>query len=396
LDHYLIAKRNQILLFNLTSIIIMKKYVLLSFSALLLSTTSCDLLNPDEEGSIILVTENITTPTTWVSTKEYVIETGICVEANLNIEPGTKIKFKSGAWLSFGCSESITLTANGTQEEPIVFTAEASSPTAGAWQGIWFEGNTLSNSSMSYCRIEYAGHSNYPALNLDKKISFNHNVISNVKMKAIYSYEGFVSFEGNDIETTNDHAIEIPCDALHTLGQNNDISCSQGYGIMVNGGLMDDNTAVTWRKQSVPYYIEDGIFIEKSLTINTGAILKFKANAWLSFGSSNNATLNAVGTLEEPITFTSAATTPAPGAWAGLFFADNTTANTMLKHCIVEYGGKDNDRANVTITNVNGITLENCTIRHSSGYGIFIWESSWNNLNNTFSNNALSNVYVGS
>lgn len=357
---------------------------------------ACDLINPDDEGNVVIVSENITVPTVWESSKVYVVEYGIYVDANLTIEPGTVIKFKSGTWLSFGSSESMTLTANGTADNPIVFTAEAAAPAPGAWQGLWFEGNALSNSSMSFCTIEYAGHSNYPALNFDTKISFNNNKVLNPKKKAVYSHEGFVAFEGNVIESTSDHAIEIYCNAVHTLGGNNELTCGQGYGIMVNGGVMDDNTAVTWQKQSVPYYIEHGIFIDKSLTIMAGATLKFAADAWLSFGSSNNATLTAIGTDAEPIVFTSAATTPAAGAWAGLFFEDNTTANTLLKYCVVEYGGKENDNANITIVNTDGITIENCTIRYSSGYGVFLWESSWNNINNTFTNNVLDDVYVGS
>jgi parallel beta-helix repeat protein len=361
-----------------------------------MSFNACDLIDPDDEGNIILVNEDITAPTTWESSKVYVVEHGVTVDATLTIEPGTVIKFKPYAYLSFGYSESMTLIANGTEENPIVFTAEASSPAAGAWQGIWLEGNVLSNSSMSYCTIEYAGNENYPAVNLETKISFNNNTITNAKKKGVYTHEGFGSFLGNTIETTADHAIEISCEDVHTLGVNNAITCNDGYGIMVTYGDMDDNTAVTWNRQTVPYYIEHGIFIDKSLTINAGTTLKFNADAWLSFGGYDNATLTAIGTDTEPIIFTSAATTPAPGAWAGLFFEDNTTANTLLKYCIVEYGGKENDNANVTIVNTDGITLENCIIRHSSGYGVFLWDSSWNNINNTFSDNSLDDVYVGS
>lgn len=359
------------------------------------SLNSCDLLNTEDEGDVVIVSENITTPTTWVSSKVYVIEYGIYIDANLTIEPGTTIKFKSGTWLSFGGSENMTLTANGTAENPIIFTSYSSTPAAGAWQGLWFEDHVLSNSSMSYCEVNYAGESNYHALNVNRKISINNCTITNAKKYGIYCHEGFVSFTGNSISNVGGHAIEIECIGLSSVGENNSITCDPGYGILVRSGNITDNTAETWVKQAVPYYIEGGIYVDKDITIQAGTALKFMASAWLEFGGTNSTTLTAVGTEAEPIVFSSAAGTPAPGAWAGLFFAENTTANTLLKYCTVEYAGKDNDRANITLTHVNGITIENCTIRNSSGYGVFLYNSSWNNVNNTFSNNTLGDIQVG-
>lgn len=372
----------------------MKRFNIVLALLVAVSLNACDLINTEDEGDIVIVSENITTPTTWVSSKVYVIEYGIYIDANLTIEPGTTIKFKSGTWLSFGGSENMTLTANGTAEKPIVFTSYSSTPAAGAWQGLWFESHVLSNSSMSFCEVNYAGESNYHALTVNRKISMNNCTVSHVKKDGIYSHEGFVSFTGNTISNMGGHAIEVECIGLNTIGDNNNITCAQGYGILIRSGSIADNSAETWHKQTVPYYIEGGIYVDKNLTIQAGTTLKFMASAWLEFGSTNSTTLNAVGTEAEPIVFTSAASTPAPGAWAGLFFADNTTANTLLKYCTVEYAGKDYDRANITINHVDGITLENCTIRNSSGYGVFLYSSTWNNVNNTFANNALGNIHV--
>lgn len=358
------------------------------------SLNSCDLLNTEDEGDVVIVSENITTPTTWVSSKVYVIEYGIYIDANLTIEPGTTIKFKSGTWLSFGGTENMTLTANGTVDKPIVFTSYSSTPAAGAWQGLWFENHVLSNSSMSYCEVRYAGESNYHALTINRKISMNNCTVSHAKKYGIYSYEGFVSFTGNTINNVGGHAIEVECKGLNTIGDNNNITCAQGYGILVRSGNLDDNTSEVWNEQKVPYYIEGGIYVDKDVTIQAGTTLKFMASAWMEFGGTNSSTLTAVGTEAKPIVFTTAAATPAAGAWAGLYFSDHTTANTILKYCTVEYAGKDYDRANITITHVDGITLENCTIRNSSGYGIFLYSSTWNNINNTFANNTLGNIHV--
>ena len=373
----------------------MKKFLLPAFMLFALSFTSCDLLNPDDEDDdVILITESITTPTTWLSSKTYVVETGIEIEGTtLTIEPGTTIKFKSGASLSFGWSDNVTLIANGTEEKPIIFTAYASSPAPGSWEGLWFYGSTLSNSSMTYCEIHYAGQGDYPAVNLDKKITMNNCKIKNAKKIGVFSAEGFESFTGNTIEDVGTHAIEIGIVGISTLGSNNSITCEPNYGIKVREGNISGPTA-TITEQTVPYYIDGSITVEQTLNIQPGVILKFHADTWIDFGYYESTTLNAVGTAEKPIIFTTAAASPAPGAWHGIFFYSNTTQNTTMKYCIVEYAGDENDQANISMYEVNGITIENCTIRKSSGWGIFLWDSSFNDINNTFTDNTLGDISV--
>jgi len=360
----------------------------------LLAFTSCDLLNPtDEDGDIVTITENITTPTTWLSSKVYVVETGISVDGTtLTIEAGTTIKFKAGASLSFGWSDNVTLVANGTEEKPIIFTSHASNPAPGSWEGLWFYSNTLTNSTMNYCEVHYAGADNHPAINLDEKITMNNCKVKNAKQVGIYSAKGFMSFTGNTIEQVGTHAIEIESIGMPTLGTNNSITCGSNYGIKVRGGYIQGPTA-TISEQTVPYYIESGLNIEQTLNIQPGVILKFHADAWMDFGFYESTTINAVGTVDKPIVFTTAAASPAPGAWQGLFFHSNTSSNSIMKYCTIEYAGKENDNANISLYDLNGLTIENCIIRNSSGWGISSWYSTWNNVNNTFTNNPSGNIY---
>ncbi|HPQ33956.1 MAG TPA: right-handed parallel beta-helix repeat-containing protein, partial [Tenuifilaceae bacterium] len=372
----------------------MKKFLLPAFMLFALAFTSCDLFNPDDDDDVILITESITTPTTWLGSKTYVVETGIDIDGTtLTIEPGTTIKFKSGAYLSFGWSDNVTLIANGTEDKPIVFTAYASNPAPGSWEGLWFYGSTLSNSSMTYCEIQYAGQNDHPAVNLDEKITMNNCKIQGAKKIGIYAAKGFVSFSGNTIENVGTHAIEIESLGVTTLGSNNTITCESNYGIKVRGGDINTPTA-TITEQTVPYYIDGAINVEQTLTIQPGVVLKFHADTWIDFGYYESTTLNAVGTEEKPIIFTTAASTPAPGAWHGVFFYSHTTSNTLMKHCIVEYAGDETDNANISIYEVDGLTIEDCTIRYSSGWGIFSWYSSFNDNNNTYTDNALGDVSI--
>lgn len=107
----------------------MKKYIYFAMAMLMAgSFVSCTEEGPEDEGNVIIVGQNIETPTTWLGSKTYVVERAIYVDANLTIEPGTVIKFKSGSSLSFGSYENMTLTANGTEDKPIVFTSFSANP----------------------------------------------------------------------------------------------------------------------------------------------------------------------------------------------------------------------------------------------------------------------------
>jgi hypothetical protein len=121
-------------------------------------------------GELIPVTEDIASGTevTWTADNEYLLQTMIYVQTNatLIIEPGTVIKgvtvvpeelrrrgipeLISGLWVSQGGK----LIADGTREQPIIFTAEGDEltgnipPTQTAlWGGVVMMGNAVLNSA---------------------------------------------------------------------------------------------------------------------------------------------------------------------------------------------------------------------------------------------------------
>jgi hypothetical protein len=49
------------------------------------------------------------------------------------------------------------LVANGTADEPIVFTSAEASPAAGDWYGIWFGQVPAAGNRVTHARVEYAG-----------------------------------------------------------------------------------------------------------------------------------------------------------------------------------------------------------------------------------------------
>jgi hypothetical protein len=77
------------------------------------------------------------------------------------------------------------------------------------------------------------------------------------------------------------------------------------------------------------------------LTIEPGVTVRFGPAGHLYVGNplDPRGALSAVGTVDEPITFTSAAAAPVAGDWWGVYFWDVPDARTALDHVVVEYAG---------------------------------------------------------
>jgi hypothetical protein len=85
-----------------------------------------------------------------------------------------------------------------------------------------------------------------------------------------------------------------------------------------------------------------------TLTLDPGVVLKFErastSPTMMTFGTGGqthdlNAALIANGTAIQPVLFTSAAATPAPGDWAGIWLL--TSNRSVLQNVIIEYAGGD-------------------------------------------------------
>ncbi len=109
--------------------------------------------------TVINVTADITTNTTWNADKIYLLTSQIYVKnnANLTIEPGTVIYGdKAFAGASLIVTRGAKLIAEGTADAPIVFTSNqsAGSRTSGDWGGLIILGNAKNNLVGGFGNIE--------------------------------------------------------------------------------------------------------------------------------------------------------------------------------------------------------------------------------------------------
>ncbi|HNM27830.1 MAG TPA: hypothetical protein PKL15_20455, partial [Saprospiraceae bacterium] len=94
-----------------------------------------------------VVTGDITTNTTWTKNNTYLLSGFVYVTngAVLTIEPGTVIKGDKATKGSLIVTRGAKLIADGTPNEPIVFTSNEASPSYGDWGGIILLGYAPTN-----------------------------------------------------------------------------------------------------------------------------------------------------------------------------------------------------------------------------------------------------------
>lgn len=340
-------------------------------------------------SDVVFVNTNITTNTTWLSSKTYIVEGTVYVDADLVIQPGTWVRFKPDAELVIGQNQNGSLLAEGSVTQKIRFTSFDANATPGNWNGLRFEtSNKSSVSSLKYCVVELAdvGVTVY-----NTWLKIDNCLIQKIQNEGLdmsnYNHTASTpDITANEIKDCGDHTIITNSNSVHLIDPNNILtSTSKGVEIVNDFSLAN----ATWKKLSVPYFINGYIHVNGGLAIEAGSTYKFSTNGAIEFGGYNNTTATIVGTATNPITFTSSAAAPTAGNWVGLHFNDKAQPNTAMRYCIVEYAGKDN--ASV-IVNGSSIAMTNCIIRNGNNYGIDLAYTALVGQFVEFTNNTISNI----
>jgi len=120
----------------------------------------------------------ISTDTTWSSANNpYVVTCEVTVSngVTLTILPGTEIRFNPGT----GMTINGTLSAAGTSSQPILFTANTSSPASGDWSNIYLANNA--NATFDFTTIRYGGSAGYATIYapMNSTLALRDSTVSN-------------------------------------------------------------------------------------------------------------------------------------------------------------------------------------------------------------------------
>ena len=366
--------------------------------ALTIGISSCE---PKEDitGAIIEITENISEDIVWESGNVYVIKGTIRISSNLTIEPGTTVKFMEDATIEFAYwdEEYVTVTAKGTEKDPIIFTSNSSTPAPGNYNGLRFY-NGANNCVFEHCTFEFGGKSDYYGTIYieEASVSFTNCQFRNLKNNGIVLKEegSFAQFSNNTFADINKNSIYIMPKNVHTIGENNIFDNASNYGILISGDQnFDTGGNYTWLAHNTPYIIEDDIRMGSegsgvNITINPGTTIKFAKEAYLEFAywENQNAKIIAKGTADKPILFTSNSPAPAAGDYGGFRFY-NGANNCEFEYCTFEFAGQADWTGSIYINN-SSVKFLSCTFKDLKNSAIVLKEGGAFSLfeGNTFLN----------
>jgi hypothetical protein len=131
---------------------------------------------------------------------------------------------------------------------------------------------------------------------------------------------------------------------------------------LVSGQISE---STTWTLTNSPYVIIADVVVGSgvNLTIDAGVAVRFDGN----FSVTVKGTLQAVGTANNPIVFTSNRAEPNSGDWNTIEFNGTTNEFFVMKHCAVKYA-----RNGVTVQSLGRATIENSEIVNNSLSGVYV------------------------
>lgn len=291
----------------------------------------------------------------------------------LTIPSGSTLVISPGITIKTGSASEMTVNGNlqavGTAEEPIIFTSILDSG-PDQWTGLYFNGGY--------------GHLNYATVRYGNR---------NININDVQSGQQ-VRIENSTIADPEEIAVSIEPGSLHQMIMHNTTFSGQFPNrnrVGIGFGTLAGNSTVTLGPQTGldAYELAGSVTVPDTsrLIIEPGVTIKARESVSLTVQGS----LRAIGTLTEPVTFTSVLDT-GEGQWDSLVF-DGGYGH--LNYATVRYAGKDAINGNIRIWNIlagQELRIENSALLTSDGSGLTMDNGNVSIINTTISDNHIGGI----
>jgi hypothetical protein len=324
----------------------------------------------------------------------YLLTYRLIIDANttLTIEPGVILKAHT---ISDLMEVNGTLIANGTPEQPVVFTyisddayggdanndGGQTTPEVGEWNRIIINESSTNTSQFSNCLFRYGGRINGAMM--------AHNSSPQVEDCHFQYCDNGLEINGrvnpvvrnNVFEGTGEYPLIIsPGSAPVFSGNSFNNNTYTGIGLKKNTyTLAEDSDTLKQITvagiENISYLLTHRLIVDPNTTliIEPGVVLK--ANT-ISDLLEVNGELIAEGTPEQPVVFThisddesggdsnpgESGTMPMSGSWGSIQINDTASNGSSLKNCLIRYGGRINGAlyVNASSPSLESVQFLNC------------------------------------
>lgn len=268
----------------------------------------------------------------------WLVESNFILSRPLSIEEGVVIQFAQN--VEFAVDSQGELKALGSADKPVKFTGVES--TSGFWKGISIGSDNPGN-ILDHVIVEYAGSKKFTgaAHTLgaifvdDTQIKITNSELRENKGAAfIFVGENLnYTFENNKVAKNEIAGILNP-EHVGIMAETN--TWTENVNTLVVGYGRGDtlSTSQTWKDVGTPLMLVNDLKIKADLVLAPNVMIIADENIKIKI--EKGASLNAVGNLENPITFKGKEATK--GYWQGIEFQSKSAKN-ILEHAVIQHAG---------------------------------------------------------
>jgi hypothetical protein len=337
--------------------------------------------------SLVLVSADIATNTTWTPDQLYRVTKGIRVSATLTIQPGTVVEFAAGASLDV---TGKIIADGGSAATPVVFTSSKVPPAGGDWAGITLRAN---NSIFNQCAVFYAGASDRAALTVYAGMSatvtncvFAHHLTPTDSIAAAPALDASGAAAGTVITGNRfyDNRVPLAVNATFSIDDSNAFDNSAAmptapqpnkYNGIVTNGCAHVKATITWAATKVPFVIGNPVDACSYLVVDNGGHLTIAPTVNVKFFTGGNISVAGTLTAGTSTRFTSvkddanggdtngdgAGSSPAAGDWDRIWLRASGSSFDGVQFL---YGG-GHDESVLVIAGSYSATVKNSLFSHN-------------------------------